>query len=109
MAVYGDGYVLSEIILMLLSTIVIFFFTFALFILVLRSLVKLKKIKYVSDTMLITALILSFTITGFTIYSSIKNTGKDPYLVIYYENPTQKNKNTKICPHHRYVFQKSME
>lgn len=57
-AVYGDGYVLSEIILMLLSTIVIFFFTFALFILVLRSLVKLEKIKYVSDTMLIIALIL---------------------------------------------------
>ena len=42
--------------------------------------------------MLIIALILSFTITGFTIYSSIKNIGKDPYLVIYYENPTQKTK-----------------
>ena len=91
-AVYGGGYVISEIILMLLSTIVIFFFTFALFILALRSLVKLKKIKYISDNMLIIALILSFTITGFTIYSSIKNTGKDPYLVIYYENPTQKTK-----------------
>lgn len=48
--------------------------------------------QYISDTMLIIALILSFTITGFTIYSSIKNIGKDPYLVIYYENPTQKTK-----------------
>ena len=91
-AVYGDGYVLSEIILMLLSTIVIFFFTFALFILALQSLVKLKKIKYVSDTMLIIALILSFATTGFIIYTSIKDIHKDPYLVIYYENPTQKTK-----------------
>ena len=91
-AIYGDGYVLSEIILMLLSTIVIFFFTFALFILALRSLVKLKKIKYISDTMLIIALILSFATTGFIIYTSIKDIHKNPYLVIYYENPTQKTK-----------------
>ena len=91
-AVYGNGYVLSEIILMLLSTIVIFFFTFALFILALRSPVKLKKIKYISDAMLIITIILSFTTTGFIIYTSIKDIHKDPYLVIYYENPTQKTK-----------------
>lgn len=87
MATYGEGYVLSEIILLALLTFIIFFFTFTLFMSALRLLVKLKKIKYVSDAILGVALVLSFIITSFTGYTIINDTHKATYLVIYYKNP----------------------
>lgn len=92
MAAYGEGYVLFKIILLALSIFIIFFFTFTLFISALHLLVKLKKIKYVSDTILGVALVLSFIITSFTGYTIINDTHKTTYLVIYYENPEQEIK-----------------
>ena len=87
---HGDITVLLDAVFTILGIIVIFFLLSVIFITVICLLTGLLKIKCEDDAIAMLALILSLTITGFIAYSSIKNVNKDPHLVIYYENPTQK-------------------
>lgn len=91
-AIYGDMPVLLAPFLIVLSSIIIALLMFILFIVVLHLLVKWQKIKYISDTMLGIAFILSIIMTGFIIYTSTstKNADENSYLIIWYENPMQK-------------------
>ena len=89
-AFYGDIFVLLEAIFTTLSVVVMFFLLFIILCGIIFLLTKPLKIKYEDNTIMMTALILSLAITGFMTYSSIKNTNKSPYLVIWYENPKKK-------------------
>lgn len=86
---HGNITVLLDAVFTILGIIVIFFLLFMLLDGIIYLLTKHLKTKYEDNTTII-AFILSLTITGFIAYSSIKNVNKDPHLVIYYENPTQK-------------------
>lgn len=91
-AIYEDMPILLAPFLIVLSSIIIALLMFILFIAVLHLLVKWQKIKYISDTMLGIAFILSIIMTGFIIYTSTstKNADENSYLIIWYENPMQK-------------------
>lgn len=92
MAIHGDIAVLLEAVSMVLGIIITFFLLFILINGIIYLLTKFLKIECENNTMILIAFILSLAITNFMFDSSIKNIGKDPYLVIYYENPTQKTK-----------------
>lgn len=83
-AIYEDVPVLLAPFLIVLSSIIIALLMFILFIAVLHLLVKWQKIKYISDTMLGIAFILSIIMTGFIIYTSTstKNADENSYLII---------------------------
>lgn len=91
-AIHGDIFFLLGWIFTILSPIIIFFLLLVIFITVISLLTGLLKIRCEDDTIAMLALILSLAITGFITYSSIKNKDKEPYLIIWYENPTQKVK-----------------
>lgn len=92
MAIHGDIAVLLEAVSMVLGIIITFFLLFILINGIIYLLTKFLKIECENNTMMLIAFILSLAITNFMFNSSIKNISKDPYLVIYYENPTQKTK-----------------
>ena len=89
-ATYGDIFVVLEVIFTIMSVVVIFFLLFMILYGIISLLTKSLKIKCEDNTIMMTALILSLTITGFITYSSIKNTSKTAYLIIWYENPKEK-------------------
>lgn len=89
-AFYGDIFILLEVIFTILSVVVMFFLLFIILCGIIFLLTKPLKIKYEDNTIMMTALILSLAITGFMTYSSIKNTSKPTYLIIWYENPKEK-------------------
>lgn len=90
MAIHGDIAVLLEAVSMVLGIIITFFLLFILINGIIYLLTKFLKIKCENNTMMLIALILNLAITNFMFDSSIKNVNKHPYLVIWYENPTQK-------------------
>ena len=89
-ATCGDIFVVLEVIFTIMSVVVIFFLLFMLLDGIMYLLTKSLKIKCEDNTIMMTALILSLTITGFMTYSSVKNTSKPTYLIIWYENPKEK-------------------
>lgn len=90
MAIHGDTAVLLEAVSMVLGIIITFFLLFILINGIIYLLTKFLKIECENNTMMLIAFILSLAITNFMFDSSIKNVNKHPYLVIWYENPTQK-------------------
>ena len=90
-ATCGDIFVILEVIFTIMSVVVIFFLLFMILYGIISLLTKPLKIKCEDNTIMMTALILSLTITGFMTYSSIKDTSKPTYLVIWYENPKEKS------------------
>ena len=89
-ATCGDIFVILEVIFTIISVVVIFFLLFMILYGIISLLTKPLKIKCEDNTIMMTALILSLTIIGFITYSSIKNTSKPTYLIIWYENPKEK-------------------
>ena len=89
-ATYGDIFVVLEVIFTIMSVVVIFFLLFMILYGIISLPTKPLKIKCEDNTIMMTALILSLTIIGFITYSSIKNTSKPTYLIIWYENPKEK-------------------
>ena len=92
MAIHGDIAVLLEAVSMVLGIIITFFLLFILINRIIYLLTKFLKIECENNTMMLITFILSLAITNFMFDSSIKNVNKHPYLVIWYENPTQKTK-----------------
>ena len=95
MTIHGDIAVLLEAVSIVLGIIITFFLLFILINGIIYLLTKFLKIECENNRMMLIAFILNLAITNFMFDSSIKNIGKDPYLVIYYENPTQKTKMQK--------------